>query len=107
MAGTELEIAPAEPKELETGPVPLRQEDAEPSKRATNGRHAVAADEERRRSGGLAAIAEEPEDGEGDGDMVGPELPKAKRRKVRLQTLYVQRSITASLDAGRFFTSWC
>lgn len=103
MAGVELEDAPRELRELETGPVPLQQKGTEPSERATNGRHAVAADEERRRSGGLAAIAEEPEDGEGDGDLVGPEMPKAKRRKVRSQTVYVQRSIIASIKAGSLF----
>ena len=96
MAGTELQDAPNTVREPEAGPPPLRQEETQPSEHATNGRHSAAADEERRRSGGLAAIAEEPGDEEGSGDLVGPELPKAKRRKARLKMLSVRRSSTAS-----------
>ncbi len=66
--------------EAEAGPVPASEPDVGPSVEAANGK----AHAEHPREGALAAIAEE-EEGGGEEDMVGPELPKAKRRKARCE----------------------
>lgn len=55
-----------------------------PAEIATNGRGPGDHDE-RQATGALASIAEG--GGTEEDDMVGPELPKAKRRKVRLTHL--------------------
>ncbi len=83
--------------EAEAGPGPASEPDVGPSVEAANGK-AGAAHAEHPRDGPLAAIAEE-EEGGGEEDMVGPELPKAKRRKARRGRALLRPTLPASRNS--------